>query len=92
MSEFDLVIGNGTVATAANTASCDIGSKDGVITTLGRRLGLRARQYVPTALLFFDKSSNPFYKINRKIPVREAFAYYWVIKCTAIKPLHACRI
>jgi dihydropyrimidinase len=38
MSEFDLVIRNGTVATAADTTSCDIGIKDGVITTLGDNL------------------------------------------------------
>src|SRR6266702_2355406 len=38
MSDYDLVIRNGTVATAADTASCDIGIKDGVITTLGRDL------------------------------------------------------
>jgi len=38
MSEFDLVIRNGTVVTAADIASCDIGVRDGVITTLGRSL------------------------------------------------------
>jgi dihydropyrimidinase len=45
MSEFDLVIRNGTVATAADTVSCDIGIKDGVITTLGKNLG-RGRQEI----------------------------------------------
>ena len=29
MSDFDLVIRNGTVATAADTTACDIGIKDG---------------------------------------------------------------
>jgi dihydropyrimidinase len=38
MSDFDLVIRNGTVATAADTAQCDIGIKGGVITTLGKDL------------------------------------------------------
>src|SRR5438132_4408404 len=38
MSDFDLVIRNGTVATAVDTASCDIGIKDGVVTTLGKSL------------------------------------------------------
>src|SRR5947209_9181418 len=38
MSDFDLVIRNGTVATAVDTASCDIGIKDGVITTIGKNL------------------------------------------------------
>jgi len=44
MSDFDLVIRNGTVATAADTASCDIGIKDGVITTLGKSLAPGARE------------------------------------------------
>ena len=39
MSDFDLVIRNGTVATAADTTACDIGIKDGVVATLGRALG-----------------------------------------------------
>ena len=38
MSDFDLVVRNGTVATAADTARCDIGIKDGVIITLGKDL------------------------------------------------------
>src|SRR5260370_24409716 len=38
MSDFDLVIRNGTVATAADTANCDVGIKDGVVTTLGKSL------------------------------------------------------
>src|SRR5690242_10692167 len=39
MSEYDLVIRGGTVATAADTVSCDIGIKDGIIATLGKNLG-----------------------------------------------------
>jgi dihydropyrimidinase len=38
MAEYDLVIRNGTVATAADTQSCDVGIKDGVVATLGRGL------------------------------------------------------
>src|SRR5215467_13329547 len=38
MAEYDLVIRNGTVVTAADTQHCDIGVKDGVVTTLGRGL------------------------------------------------------
>jgi len=38
MSDFDLVIRNGTVATAADTMACDVGIKDGIITTLGNGL------------------------------------------------------
>ncbi|WP_224007493.1 dihydropyrimidinase [Aureimonas sp. SA4125] len=37
--EFDLVIAGGTVATASDMFSCDIGIKDGVIVQLGRDLG-----------------------------------------------------
>jgi len=39
MSDFDLVIRNGTVATAADTTACDVGIKDGVVAMLGKNLG-----------------------------------------------------
>ncbi len=39
MPEFDLVIRNGTVATAADTTHCDVAIKDGVVLALGRSLG-----------------------------------------------------
>ena len=38
MSEFDLIIRNGTVVTASDTISCDIGIKDGKIVTLAQNL------------------------------------------------------
>ena len=44
MAEFDLVIRNGTVATAADTMQCDVGIKDGVVATLGRGLAPGARE------------------------------------------------
>src|SRR5215471_15184715 len=44
MSEYDLVIRNGTVATAADTILCDIGITDGVIATLGKDLAAGARE------------------------------------------------
>jgi dihydropyrimidinase len=44
MSEYDLVIRNGTVATAADTTVCDVGVKDGVIATLGRGLATGTRE------------------------------------------------
>jgi len=44
MAEYDLVIKNGTVVTAADTQHCDIGIKDGVVTTLGRGLGPATRE------------------------------------------------
>jgi len=44
MAEFDLVIRNGRVATAADTTECDVGVKDGVIITLGRGLSAGTRE------------------------------------------------
>src|SRR5437870_3790358 len=38
MAEFDLVIRNGTVATAGDTQACDVAVKDGVVAALGRGL------------------------------------------------------
>jgi dihydropyrimidinase len=44
MSEFDLVIRNGTVATAADTVTCDVGIKGGIVTALGRGLAAGERE------------------------------------------------
>jgi dihydropyrimidinase len=44
MSDFDLVIRNGTVATAADTVACDIGIKDGIVAMLGKNLAAGARE------------------------------------------------
>jgi dihydropyrimidinase len=44
MADYDLVIRNGTVVTAADTTSCDIGIKDGVVATLGRGLAAGTRE------------------------------------------------
>ncbi len=44
MSELDLVIRGGTVATAADTSECDVGVKDGVVVTLGRGLAAGTRE------------------------------------------------
>jgi dihydropyrimidinase len=44
MAEYDLVIRNGTVATAADTQHCDVGIKDGMVATLGRALGPGVRE------------------------------------------------
>ncbi len=38
MAEYDVVIRNGTVATASDTMACDIGIRGGVVATLGRGL------------------------------------------------------
>jgi dihydropyrimidinase len=44
MSEFDLVIRGGIVATAADTTLCDVAIKDGVVAILGRGLGSGMRE------------------------------------------------
>jgi dihydropyrimidinase len=44
MPDYDLVIRNGTVATAADTMQCDVGIKDGIVGTLGRNLGSGTRE------------------------------------------------
>src|SRR5438105_9911839 len=38
MADFDLVIRNGTVATASDTMQCDVAIKDGMVAALGRNL------------------------------------------------------
>jgi dihydropyrimidinase len=43
MAEFDLVIRNGTVATAADTTLCDVGIRGGAIAALGRGLSAGGR-------------------------------------------------
>ena len=44
MSEYDLVIRGGTVATAADTTLCDVGIKDGAVAALGKNLGSGTRE------------------------------------------------
>ena len=44
MSDFDLVIRDGIVATAADTTACDIGIRDGVVAALGKNLGPGTRE------------------------------------------------
>ena len=51
MSEFDLVIRNGTVVTAADTTLCDIGIKDGFVATLGKSLGAGVHEIDATGRL-----------------------------------------
>src|SRR6266853_1780865 len=43
MAEYDLVIRNGTVATAADTTRCDVGIRNGTIVALGQGLAAGAR-------------------------------------------------
>ena len=51
MPDFDLVIRNGTVVTAADTTACDVGIKDGSVAALGRNLGAGAREIDATGRL-----------------------------------------
>src|SRR5215813_10863511 len=51
MSEYDLVIRGGTVATAADTILCDIGITDGIVATLGKDLAAGAREIDATGRL-----------------------------------------
>ena len=51
MSEYDLVIRGGTVATAADTVACDVGIRDGVVATLGKDLGAGEREIDATGRL-----------------------------------------
>jgi dihydropyrimidinase len=44
MSEYDLVIRGGAVATAADTTLCDVGIKDAVVAALGKKLGAGTRE------------------------------------------------
>src|SRR5216683_7314825 len=44
MADYDLVIRNGTVATASDTTRCDVAIKDGTIAALGRGLAAGARE------------------------------------------------
>jgi dihydropyrimidinase len=51
MADYDLVIRNGTVATAADTAPCDIGVRNGVVVALGQELAAGARDIDATGKL-----------------------------------------
>ena len=41
---YDLIIANGTIATASDVFSCDVGIRDGRIVALGHDLGERRRR------------------------------------------------
>src|SRR6266403_4920670 len=66
MSDFDLVIRNGTVATAVDTASCDIGIKDGVITTLGKSLAPGAQEFDASGRLVLPGAIDSHCHIEQK--------------------------
>jgi dihydropyrimidinase len=51
MSDYDLVIRNGTVVTAADISVCDVGIKDSIIATLGKNIGSGTREIDATGHL-----------------------------------------
>src|SRR5271167_4290565 len=51
MAEYDVVIRNGTLATASDVFGADIGIKDGIVAALGRNIGAGAREFDATGKL-----------------------------------------
>src|ERR1700675_1226925 len=66
MADYELVIRNGTVATAADTQDCDVGIKDGVIATLGRGLTGGAREIDATGRLVLPGAIDSHCHIEQK--------------------------
>src|SRR4029078_4162158 len=66
MPDYDLVIRNGTVATASDTMQCDIGVKDGVIATLGRGIGASAREIDASGTLVVPVAMDSHCHIEQK--------------------------
>src|SRR5271163_3560591 len=66
MAEYDLVIKNGTVVTAADTQHCDIGIKDGAVATLGRGLGPATREIDATGKLVLPGAVDSHCHIEQK--------------------------
>jgi dihydropyrimidinase len=66
MSEFDLVIRNGTVATAVDVFRADVGIKDGIITAIGRTLPQGARDIDATAKLVLPGGVDSHCHIEQK--------------------------
>ena len=70
MAEYDLVIRNGTVATAADTMQCDIGVKDGVIAALARGLPPGARDIDAAGKLVLPGAIDSHCHIEQKSSAR----------------------
>src|SRR5271163_3518338 len=66
MAEYDLVIKNGTVVTAADTQHCDVGIKDGTVATLGRGLGPATREIDATGKLVLPGAVDSHCHIEQK--------------------------
>src|SRR2546423_9493844 len=70
MAEFDLVIRNGTVATAADTTSCDIGVRNGTIVALGQGLAAGGRDIDATGKLVLPGAIDSHCHIQQKSSAR----------------------
>src|SRR5438067_11805718 len=66
MAEFDLVIRNGTVATAADTTSCDVGVRNGTIVALGQSLAAGTRDIDATGRLVLPGAIDSHCHIEQK--------------------------
>jgi len=66
VADFDLVIRNCTVVTAADTMQCDVGIKDGVVATLGRSLAAGTREIDATGKLVMPGAIDSHCHIEQK--------------------------
>src|SRR5437660_7695841 len=66
MADYDLVIRNGTVATAADTTKCDIGVRNGTIVALGQGLAAGARDIDATGKLVLPVAIDSHCHIEQK--------------------------
>src|SRR5437016_13209655 len=66
MAEFDLVTRNGTVATAADTTSCDVGVRIGTIVALGQSLTAGTRDIDATGRLVLPGAIDSHCHIEQK--------------------------
>src|SRR5216683_5843958 len=66
MAEYDLVIRNGTIVTASDTARCDIGIKAGIIATLGNALAGGTREIDASGLLVLPGGIDSHCHIEQK--------------------------
>ena len=68
MEEFDLVIRNGTVVTAADTFACDIGIKDGRINTLSDCVAAGAKEIDATGKLVMPGGIDGHVHLSQTLP------------------------
>src|SRR5712672_3790491 len=66
MAEYDLVIRNGTVATAADTTRCDVGVRNGTIVALGQGLAAGTRDIDATGRLVLPGAIDSHCHIEQK--------------------------